>query len=284
MFVKAQVTFQVEDPMPELPEVETTKRGITPHVIDRKVVAVRVRQAKLRWPISPELGQAMTGQRIESVDRRAKYLFLGCGTGRVMIHLGMSGSLRMLSADVEAGKHDHVDILFDNDTVLRYRDPRRFGSVFWLQGDDGHKLINSLGPEPLLDDFNTPYLFAQSRGKKVAVKQFLMNSHIVVGVGNIYANEALFMAGIRPHKAAGVISAKRYDRLVESIKQVLAAAIDSGGTTLKDFVHEDGKPGYFKQLLNVYGRGGLPCNVCNKTLKEDKLGQRATVFCTNCQR
>ncbi|MBV1876446.1 MAG: bifunctional DNA-formamidopyrimidine glycosylase/DNA-(apurinic or apyrimidinic site) lyase [Pseudomonadales bacterium] len=270
--------------MPELPEVETTMRGIASHVIGRTVVAVLVRQAKLRWPVSPELGQLFTGQEICSVSRRAKYLFLESETGRVMIHLGMSGSLRILTSDLQAGKHDHVDFVFDNRTTLRFHDPRRFGSIFWLMAGEGHTLLDALGPEPLAEEFNADHLFSRSRNKKVAVKQFIMNAHNVVGVGNIYANEALFMAGIRPDRSAGTISYQRCRRLTEAIKQVLTAAIRAGGTTLKDFVREDGNPGYFKQSLAVYGRGGLPCNRCGRVLKEERLGQRATVFCTRCQR
>jgi formamidopyrimidine-DNA glycosylase len=270
--------------MPELPEVETTRRGIEPHILGRRVTHVLVRQPKLRWPVSPELGQVLTGQVIRSVNRRGKYLLIGSDVGRVMIHLGMSGSLRILTAGTRVEKHDHVDIVFDDETLLRYHDPRRFGSIFWLSGLDEHTLIDNLGPEPLEDVFNADYLFIKSRNKKVAVKLLIMNSHIVVGVGNIYANEALFLAGIRPDRRAGSINKHRYQKLVSTIKQILNEAIASGGTTLKDFVREDGQPGYFKQSLSVYGRGGQPCLNCQRSLKEVRLGQRATVFCTRCQR
>ena len=270
--------------MPELPEVETTRRGIEPYVVGRQVTLVLVRQPKLRWPISVELAQVLTGQVINSVSRRGKYLLMQTKAGRVMIHLGMSGSLRILPATAVVEKHDHVDFVFDDETLLRYRDPRRFGSIFWLPQDDSHELIDNLGPEPLEDVFSAEYLYSKSRSKKVAVKLLIMNSHIVVGVGNIYANEALFLAGIRPDRAAGSISRDRYRKLVAAIKKILAEAIRSGGTTLKDFVREDGQPGYFKQSLAVYGRGRQACIRCRRSLKEARLGQRTTVFCTRCQR
>ncbi len=270
--------------MPELPEVETTRRGIEQHILDQRVKQVVVREPRLRWPVSEDLGQCLTGQVVTAIDRRGKYLLLETAAGRVMIHLGMSGSLRVLPASLKPVKHDHIDILFHNDQVLRFRDPRRFGSVFWLTGDEGHGLIDNLGPEPLEDTFDGRYLYARSRGKRIAIKSFIMDSHVVVGVGNIYANEALFMAGIRPDRAAGSISMARMDRLVVMIKRVLAAAIEAGGTTLKDFVNEQGEPGYFQQVLNVYGRGDMPCVTCQRSLKETRLGQRTTVFCTRCQR
>ena len=201
-----------------------------------------------------------------------------------MIHLGMSGSLQVLTNPKSHEKHDHVDFVFENKRVLRFRDPRRFGSIFWLDNEDDHILLEKLGPEPLEDEFSTDYIYERSRGRKVAIKQFIMNAQIVVGVGNIYANEALFMAGIRPGIAAARISRARYERLVAMIKQVLVQAIEAGGTTLKDFVREDGSPGYFKQSLNVYGRGGQPCFNCQTRLKEVRQGGRSTVFCPACQK
>ena len=270
--------------MPELPEVETTRRGIEPHLLGKRVSHVLVREPRLRWPVSDELTQSLTGQVIEAVERRAKYLLVKTRAGRVMIHLGMSGSLRVLSGSSEVGKHDHIDIGLGNDQLMRYRDPRRFGSVFWLPGESSHALLADLGPEPLGDTFDGAYLHAVSRGRKTAVKSFLMNSHVVVGVGNIYANEALFLAGIRPDVAAGKISRPRYARLVTVIREVLASAIAAGGTSLKDFVREDGSPGYFKQALKVYGRGGQACSHCSSVLAEIRLGQRTTVFCRRCQR
>jgi len=269
--------------MPELPEVETTRRGIAPHIVGERVANVLIRQSKLRWEISPNLGQMLSGQTITGVERRAKYLLINTKKGQVMIHLGMSGSLRVLDADVPAETHDHVDIVLQNDRLLRYRDPRRFGSIFWLDEYYEHSLLQNLGPEPLSPAFDADYLFRVSRTRKAAIKSFLMDGRIVVGVGNIYANEALFIAGIRPGVAAGKPSKIRYQRLVNAIKQILSAAIDAGGTSLKDFVREDGSPGYFKQALSVYGRGGESCLVCNKVLKETRIGQRTTVYCPGCQ-
>ncbi len=269
--------------MPELPEVETTRRGIHPHLVGRRIKAVLVRESRLRWPVTPALGQHLTGQKILDVTRRGKYLFLHTSVGRAMIHLGMSGSLRVLPDTTEPEKHDHIDLGLEGGLLLRYRDPRRFGSFFWLVDDDGHSLIDNLGPEPLGAEFDGEYLFARSRKKSVAIKQFVMDSKVVVGVGNIYANESLFMSGIRPDRKAGSISRKRYEVLAERIKVVLAAAIEAGGTTLQDFVNEDGKPGYFRQELMVYGRGGEACQSCHGTLVETRLGQRTTVFCKKCQ-
>ncbi|MFT7218774.1 MAG: formamidopyrimidine-DNA glycosylase [Candidatus Azotimanducaceae bacterium] len=270
--------------MPELPEVETTRRGIEPHILNRPIARVLVRQASLRWPVSPELSQMLVGQTFTAIDRRAKYLLFETGSGRMMVHLGMSGSLRLAAIDHPLKKHDHIDIVFDDQMILRYHDPRRFGSVFWIPEDEDHKLLADLGPEPLNDEFDGDYLFKMSRGRKVAVKLLIMNSHVVVGVGNIYANEALFHAGIRPDRPSMGISRQRYERLALEIKRVLASAIESGGTTLRDFVREDGSPGYFKQSLTVYGKGQDPCTVCGKTLSESRLGNRATVFCRRCQK
>ena len=270
--------------MPELPEVETTRRGIEPHVLNKPIIQVLVRQASLRWPVSPELSQMLVGSRFSAVGRRAKYLLFESGTGRMMVHLGMSGSLRIATSDQPIRKHDHIDIVFEEGKILRYHDPRRFGSVFWLPDESGHSLLENLGPEPLSDEFDGDYLFKASRGRKVAVKLLVMNAQVVVGVGNIYANEALFNAGIRPDRPAGGISRARYQRLAVEIKTILASAIESGGTTLRDFVREDGSPGYFKQRLAVYGRGGEPCHHCGKALTETRLGNRTTVFCRRCQR
>lgn len=268
--------------MPELPEVETTRRGIEPHIVGKKVVQVIVRQPSLRWPVSEELAQCLTGRTVISVSRRAKYLFLETGTGKVMMHLGMSGSLRILHQSVAAGKHDHLDIVFEDGCLLRFRDPRRFGSVFWLDGDE-HVLLQNLGPEPLSAEFTGHYLHTLSRRRKVAVKMFIMNSRVVVGIGNIYANEVLYLAGIRPGKAASRISRPRYILLVDAIRQVLSRAIEAGGTSIRDFVRENGSPGYFQQLLMVYGRGRQPCLLCQTLLKEIRQGGRSTVYCPSCQ-
>ncbi|MCK5639313.1 MAG: bifunctional DNA-formamidopyrimidine glycosylase/DNA-(apurinic or apyrimidinic site) lyase [Gammaproteobacteria bacterium] len=270
--------------MPELPEVETTRLGITPHILGHKIIDVVIRQRKLRWPIPRGLAQKLQGQTIQAVERRAKYLLLKIETGTLILHLGMSGSLRILPANTPAEKHDHFDLVFNNGLCLRLTDPRRFGAVLWSKEPvEQHKLIQHLGPEPLSEAFNANDLYSKSRGRKVSVKQFIMDGKVVVGVGNIYASEALFLAGIHPKKAAGKISAERYELLVSSIKKVLAAAIEQGGTTLRDFVGGDGKPGYFAQQLNVYGRTSEPCSTCGQPIKQLTLGQRSTYYCPNCQ-
>lgn len=269
--------------MPELPEVETTRRGVIPHVVGKTISAVLIHEPRLRWPVSPELAQVVTGQSFTEVTRRGKYLLFGTGTGRVMIHLGMSGSLRIVPSQSNLLKHDHVEFIIDNDIALRFHDPRRFGSVFWLQGKASHDLIDTLGPEPLTTEFSGNYLFNLSRGRRTAIKNFIMNSKVVVGVGNIYANEALFMSGINPSRLASNISKIRLSRLVDSIKDVLDKALEAGGTTLRDFVREDGSPGYFKLELKVYGRAGKPCFGCGNILKQFRLGNRSTFFCSHCQ-
>lgn len=271
--------------MPELPEVETTRRGIEPHITGQQVNTVIVRQPKLRWPIPPRLKKTLPGQKILNVTRRGKYLLLNATKGTVIIHLGMSGSLKLVESDQAAKKHDHFDIVFNNNQTLRLHDPRRFGSVLWTTRPAlNHPLLSSLGPEPLEDEFNTNYLFQCSRKRSVAIKTFIMNSKVVVGVGNIYASEALFRSGIRPTIAAGKISKLRYQRLVNAIKNVLQDAIAEGGTTLRDFTNGEGKPGYFKQKLLVYGRTGEPCTMCNKAIKQSQQNQRTTYYCSHCQR
>lgn len=270
--------------MPELPEVETTRKGIAPYITHQTLTGFHIRERRLRWPIPEELEETLTGQQLTSVTRRSKYLLLNCEKASLIIHLGMSGSLRLIQEQSPAGKHDHVDILFSNGYRLRYNDPRRFGAVLYSTEDPcHHKLLNQLGPEPLTPDFSGDHLFSLSRKKKVAVKNFIMDAHNVVGVGNIYANESLYLAGIDPRREAGTISRGRYQRLAEEIKTVLKTAIERGGTTLKDFVGGDGKPGYFQQELKVYGQGGKPCPKCKKTLKEIRINQRSTVYCNRCQ-
>lgn len=271
--------------MPELPEVETTRRGIEPHILHQTVTGVRVRNGKLRWPVPAALPKLLPGTKIQSVTRRGKYLLIDCGSGHLILHLGMSGSLRLVPEAAAAGAHDHVDIAFSSGQVLRLRDPRRFGAVLWTEQDPmAHKLLANLGPEPLLDGFDGAYLYLRSRGRKGAVKQFIMDGQVVVGVGNIYANEALYRAAIHPGRAAGRVSLARYQDLSAAIKNVLAAAIEQGGTTLRDFVGGAGEPGYFRQQLLVYGRGGEPCLNCGARLRETRLGQRSTVYCVACQR
>ncbi|USD37739.1 bifunctional DNA-formamidopyrimidine glycosylase/DNA-(apurinic or apyrimidinic site) lyase [Ferrimonas sp. SCSIO 43195] len=270
--------------MPELPEVEVTCQGIRPHLQGRCVTEVVVRQPQLRWPIEPEILQ-MQGQAITGVRRRAKYLLLETDIGVLILHLGMSGSLRVLKPAPAPEKHDHLDLVLDSGAVLRLNDPRRFGAAIWWTGPmPEHPLLAKLGPEPLTSAFNADYLMSQLQGKKKAVKLALMDNQVVVGVGNIYANEALFSAGIDPRRPAGTLSHAQASQLVDEVKTVLARAIKQGGTTLKDFTQADGKPGYFAQQLLVYGRGGEACPLCRQTLTEVKLGQRATVFCDRCQR
>lgn len=271
--------------MPELPEVETSRRGIKPYILNKKVTDVIIRQKKLRWPIPAALKQQLIHQNIDKVERRGKYILLITQAGTVILHLGMSGSLRILNKSVNAEKHDHFDIVFSNNKILRLRDPRRFGAVLWTRKAPlKHKLLINLGPEPLNDEFTSQYLFDCSRNRKVAIKTFLMNSQIVVGVGNIYANESLFNAGINPKRLAHKISLARYEGLVSAIKDILKRAIEQGGTTLRDFTQQDGKPGYFQQTLLVYGRADQPCVSCGKTIKQIKQGQRSTFYCTHCQR
>ncbi len=270
--------------MPELPEVETTRRGIAPHLEGRTVTRLIVRDRRLRWPIPEDLGIQIEGQTFTAVRRRAKYLLMDIGGGTLISHLGMSGNLRLVPVDTPVLKHEHVDIELDSGLALRYTDPRRFGAMLWSTDPLNHVLLASLGPEPLTDAFNGGHLYQRSRGKAMAVKPFVMDNAVVVGVGNIYATEALFAAGIDPRREAGRVSRARYVRLAEEIKRILAHAIERGGTTLRDFTGGDGKPGYFQQELYAYGRGGQMCKLCGTTLSECRLGQRSSVFCRTCQR
>jgi formamidopyrimidine-DNA glycosylase len=271
--------------MPELPEVETTRRGLAPHVIGQTVQQVLIRQVRLRWPVPEELPADLPGHTVHSLERRGKYLLFGFGHGCLLVHLGMSGSLRLVQADEPVKKHDHIDLCLANGAVLRYHDPRRFGAWLWTrEPPEQHPLLAELGPEPLGEAFDGDGLHRLAQGRSMAVKPFIMDSRIVVGVGNIYASEALFRAGIRPARAAGDISLARYRRLAQAIREVLGAAIAQGGTTLRDFVNGHGQPGYFQQTLNVYGRDGLPCPACGATVQCLRLGQRSTYFCPTCQR
>ncbi len=270
--------------MPELPEVETTRLGIAPYACGKRIRELVVREPRLRWPVPADLGARLRGQKILSVERRAKYLLFNTAVGTLLVHLGMSGSLRVIRKATAPQKHDHIDISLQGGIILRYCDPRRFGCFLWREPGEDHPLLRHLGPEPLSSDFHEDYLYGKSRGRKGAVKNLIMDGKVVVGVGNIYANEALFRAGVRPDRQAGRISAVRYRLLTAAIKQVLTTAIEQGGTTLKDFVGGDGKPGYFAQALLVYGREGLPCTRCNAPLRQLRLGQRTTVYCVACQR
>lgn len=267
--------------MPELPEVEITRRGITP-IAGRTVTDVLVRNPNLRWPVPAGLRQQVVGQPLRQIERRAKYLLLEFATGWMIIHLGMSGSLRLVRPDTPAGIHDHFDLVM-GDIALRLRDPRRFGSVLWSKTPQRHALLRNLGPEPLSDAFSGESLHEASRKRAVAVKQFIMDSSVVVGVGNIYANESLFRAGIHPRRSAGRVSRERYLVLADCIRQTLRDAIKAGGSTLRDFAHTDGSEGYFQLDYFVYGRDGLPCRVCQSAIRVSRAGQRATFHCPACQ-
>jgi formamidopyrimidine-DNA glycosylase len=271
--------------MPELPEVETSRRGIAPHLKGFRISTFEVRNSSLRWPVPVDDLQALAGETINEIERRGKYIKLICDSGYLLIHLGMSGSLRILLQPEPPKKHDHIDLVMENGTILRFNDPRRFGCWLFQSGKmQDHPLLVSLGPEPLQNEFNGEYLYTQSRKKTQPIKTFIMDSHVVVGVGNIYASEALFMAGIHPGRAAGKISRARYELLVEAIKSILAAAIKQGGTTLRNFINSEGKPGYFKQQLMVYGRKGESCQQCASLIKIAKHAQRSTFYCAECQK
>lgn len=274
--------------MPELPEVETTRRGISPKVDKQTIVNVVIRNGRLRWPVDQSLPQKLAGLPVLEIGRRGKYLLLKTKAGTLLIHLGMSGNLRILPIGSPVQKHDHFDIEFANGYLLRLNDPRRFGSVLWHPITDGpveqHRLLAKLAPEPLTDAFNGDYLFEKTRNRKVAIKSLVMNSAVAVGAGNIYANESLFMSKIHPQTQASLLSKKQCHLLVDNIKNVLEAAIKQGGTTLKDFMSPDGKPGYFVQQLAVYDQGGNPCNTCKNPIERTMLNQRATYFCPTCQR
>lgn len=269
--------------MPELPEVETTRRGLEPHLLGRTVRTLVLRRANLRWEIPNEV-QQLLGQPIEGLERRAKYLLMHTPAGSALLHLGMSGNLRLLPESTALKVHDHVDIGLDNGQVLRFNDPRRFGCLLWQPSGTVHALLTKLGPEPLSEAFHVQYLYELSRNRAVAVKHLLMDQSAVVGVGNIYVAEALFRAGIRPARAAGRVSRAQYQRIVVAIKSILCHAIERGGTTLRDFLQPDGEPGYFAQELYVYGREGLPCRVCATPIRAASLGPRQSCFCPTCQK
>ncbi len=274
--------------MPELPEVETTRLGILPHLQHQHIEQVIIRERRLRWPINADFAQRAEGCVIQDVQRRGKYLLLPCHqpqqAGHILLHLGMSGSLRIVDADTPVAAHEHLDLMLSNARSLRYKDPRRFGCVLWVEGDPlQHALLSRLGPEPLSEAFDGAYLQQKAVNKQVAVKNFIMDGHIVVGVGNIYASESLFLAKIHPKRAAGRIAKARYEQLVVAIKAVLQAAIAQGGTTLRDFSNGEGQPGYFQQSLKVYGRTGEPCLQCETPIKQITLGQRSSYYCPQCQ-
>jgi formamidopyrimidine-DNA glycosylase len=271
--------------MPELPEVETTCRGIEPVLVNQRITRVTVRDSRLRWPVPDNFAELLAGRHIKGVTRRAKYLLITLEHGTVLWHLGMSGSLRVIPRGTPAQTHDHIDVELASGRLLRFNDPRRFGCALWVDGDPNeHALLAHLGPEPLSDGFAADYLYNESRGRRVAIKQFIMNADVVVGVGNIYASEALFRAGIRPHRAAGRLKQEECVRLTKAIKQVLSAAIKVGGTTLRDYVNANGAPGYFRQKLFVYERAGEACRQCATPIVQITQGNRSTYYCPLCQR
>ena len=271
--------------MPELPEVETTLRGIRPLLEKSIIQAVDIRQRQLRWPVTHGLAQQILGEEVRKVARRAKYLLLAFRHGTLLIHLGMSGRLRVLPISIPPGKHDHIDFIFTNGRVLRFHDPRRFGSVLWVRGDPLlSKQLRHLGPEPFDDMFCGRMLFERARGRRTAVKNFIMDGRVVVGVGNIYANEALFRSGIQPNRSASRVSLNRYEGLVTAVQDVLTEAIQAGGTTLRDYIRVNGEPGYFERSLQVYERAGQPCMRCQIAIRRKVIGQRASYYCPHCQR
>lgn len=271
--------------MPELPEVETTRRGLVPHLVGRRIAGITVRNPNLRWPVPRNLATRLRDARVEAIRRRGKYLLLDFDHGHLLVHLGMSGRLTVAAAGTPPRKHDHVDIELEGGRLLRFTDPRRFGTMLWLDSPaEKHPLLRALGLEPLEPGFTGEALHRKARGRRVSVKQFLMNGGIVTGVGNIYASEALFHAGIHPERAAGRISTRRWERLATAVRTTLEQALDAGGSTLRDFASAEGRPGYFQQRHAVYGREGKPCRACRTTIRSLRQGQRATFYCPKCQR
>jgi len=271
--------------MPELPEVETVRRGISPLLTGKTIVSVTSRIVGLRWPLPADLDALLTGKTVRAVTRRAKYLLLDCGDGTLILHLGMTGHLRVIDKNIPPGKHDHIDVVFEDGRTLRFNDSRRFGALLWTVDDpQHHPLLANLGPEPLDPSLTGDYLYQRARNRKIAVKSFIMDQKIVVGVGNIYASEALFRAGIHPSREAGRISLQRYQRLAASIREVLEKSIEVGGTTIRNFSNSEGKPGYFALQLQMYGKEGEPCPGCGRPIRQSRIGQRSTYFCRYCQR
>jgi formamidopyrimidine-DNA glycosylase len=271
--------------VPELPEVETTRRGVEPHVVGRRIQELEVHEPRLRWRVATDLAQQLSGQKILRAGRRAKYLLFELERGTLLLHLGMSGSLRVLPQSAPRVRHDHLDFALDSGVTLRFNDPRRFGSLHYTTSDPAeHPLLAALAPEPFDASFDAAYLFRITRGRRVAIKQLVMNARLVVGVGNIYANEALFRARIRPRRRSKSLTRSECARLVRAIRAVLATAVRAGGTTLRDYVGADGRPGCFRQRLYVYERAGQPCRVCRKPIRQIAQGQRSTYFCPSCQR
>ena len=270
--------------MPELPEVETTKRGLEPHIVRRRVLSVNIHQKQLRWEIPSHLPTTIKGESIKKISRRAKFILIKFNSGTLVMHLGMSGSISVVPSAEALKKHHHFELVLDNATSMRFHDPRRFGSILWQKNNEQLSLFKNLGPEPLSSEFNDSTLYLSSRARKKNIKAFIMDSSVVAGVGNIYASESLFQAGISPKRVAGKTSKKRYQVLTQCIKQILSEAINNGGTTLNDFSNIDGEPGYFSQVLSVYGRNGMPCHRCDGTIKRIVQNQRASYYCPRCQK
>jgi formamidopyrimidine-DNA glycosylase len=269
--------------VPELPEVETTKRGLEPLILNRRILSAHIYKKKLRWEIPSHLIETLKQKTIHNISRRAKYLLIELSDGQLVIHLGMSGSMSVAPSSEPLKKHHHFELKLDNFTSIRFHDPRRFGSILWQDNDNQLKLLSDLGPEPLSYDFNDEVLYYASTGRSKNIKSFIMDSKVVVGVGNIYASESLFLAGISPKRVSGKTSKSRYETLTKSIKKILTDAINNGGTTLNDFSNVDGSPGYFAQILSVYDRDGMPCMRCNGKIKRIIQNQRATYYCPKCQ-
>ena len=283
--MRARRPFNDATPMPELPEVETTRRGVAPRVVGRRIASVNVYDPRLRWPVPPDLASHLIGKTIAALDRRSKYLLFRIGEGTLLVHLGMTGSLRVHTTAISRVLHDHVDIGLEDGTVLRYHDPRRFGAMLWLPGPAlAHPLLRSLGPEPFDAAFDAGYFWRATRSRTAAIKLVLMDNHVVVGAGNIYSNEALFRAGIRPTTPARRLSRPKLSRLVDEVRAVLSEAIAKGGSTLRDYVDASGEPGYFQLDYFVYGREGEPCRTCGTEIRHRRLGARASFYCPNCQR
>ena len=271
--------------MPELPEVETTRRGLEPHLVGRRIASALVRDPRLRWPVPRALAQTLAGLTIRSITRRGKYLIVDCGAGALILHLGMSGRLLLLERGAPAGKHDHFELALDSGKLVRLTDPRRFGSLHWATGDPlAHPLLAALGPEPLNGGFDAAWLYARTRGRSAAIKNVLMDSHVVAGIGNIYASEALFRAGVRPQTAAQRLSRARCARLVDEIRNTLNDAIAAGGSSMRDYVAADGQAGYFQFNWLVYGRAGEKCRRCGTMIRQVRQGQRSTFYCPGCQK
>ena len=271
--------------MPELPEVETTRRSVAPRVVGRRIAKLIVYDPRLRWPVPGDLPKRLEGRTVDALTRRSKYLLFRVGRGSLLVHLGMTGSLRVHTRETDRRLHDHVDIVFGDGSLLRYHDPRRFGAMLWAPDPAlSHPLLRDLGPEPFDPAFDADYFWRMTRSRTAAIKLALMDSHLVVGVGNIYANEALFRAGIRPTTRAHKISRPRLARLVHEVRTVLAEAIAKGGSTLRDYVDAEGEPGYFQLDYFVYGREGEPCRTCGTPIRNHRLGARASFYCPQCQR